>query len=886
MSAADGAATPAPFDLLKIREHLPAGELRPGLERAFATASPRIVIEAPPGSGKTTVVPPVIANVLSATEQPRVIVAEPRRLAARAAAARLAQLSRTSIGDLAGYSVRGDRKVSERTRVEFVTNGLLLRRLLADPALTGVGAVVLDEVHERDLDGDLAFAMAAQIADLRGDLAVVAMSATLDADRWAALLGSSSTVLSVAMQPHPLRHLWAPPPAGVARIDDRGITPAFLTHVARTAAQAFRTHPDGSVLVFVPGQREVDRIVTLVREQGILTLPLHGSMTGREQDAVLTAPPNGERRVIVATSIAESSLTVPDVRTVVDAGLAREPRMDARRGFSGLVTVPASQASVAQRAGRAARLGPGVAVHCGDEQSLALAPAHSRPAITTADLTSTALTLAAWGDPEGLDLALPDRPPVQALDAAQQSLIALGALTEREHADGHGPRLRITERGRRLAAIPTSPRQARALLDGAPLVGAARAAELVAALDSDARAPGADFAALVRQLRNGSSPATSRWRRDADRLARLLSSSDHRQDRTATSVGDEQALGLVVGLAFPERLARLRAGTSHEYVLASGTAATLPRDSALHGAAWLAIADVSRVGANQGTGALIRSAAPISRDIAETAGAHLLSESIEATWRDDRLKAERVRALGSLELSRTSARLAQSDAREHVRRLLLGPLSADAASPGTHGEGTQDAPLGILRWSPAADELRRRLALLRHVLGDPWPDVRDTPLAQRLDEWLAPEIDALAVGHPARELDLVTALRRLLPWPDATRLDELAPERLGVPSGEYHRLVYPPLNAPDAPPVLAVKLQECFGWLETPRIVDGRVPVQLQLLSPAQRPVAITADLASFWADGYQQVRSELRGRYPKHPWPEDPLTAAPTRHTKRRQQG
>ncbi|MFU0804665.1 MAG: hypothetical protein ACFWTS_04055 [Pseudoclavibacter caeni] len=502
------------FDLPTLARGLPAGAVLPGLAAAFARdAAPRLVVEAPPGSGKTTVVPPAIACHASG----RVVVAEPRRLAARAAAARLASLTGTRVGDLAGYAVRGERRVSPAARVVFVTNGLLVRRLLADPELAGVSAVVIDEVHERGLDGDLAFALSDEVAQLRDDLTLAVMSATLDADRWAGLLGDDARVLRVPARPHPLRTVWAPPPDGVARLDDRGVTRAFLTHVAATIEHALAAHPEGSLLAFLPGRREVDAVVGLLRGRGIDARPLHGSMSSAEQDAALAEPPEGERRVIVATAIAESSLTVPGVHIVVDAGLAREPRLDRRRGFAGLVTVPASQASVAQRAGRAARLGPGVAVHCCAERELALAPAEARPEIATGDLTGLALALAAWGDPDAADLRLPDRPPAAALETARGTLAALGALAR----DDAG-RVRITARGRALARVPAHPRLARALLDAAERIGPERAAELVAALDADLRAPGGDLAALLRELRRGGTPAARRWRRDVRRLARLV----------------------------------------------------------------------------------------------------------------------------------------------------------------------------------------------------------------------------------------------------------------------------------------------------------------------------------------------------------------------------
>jgi ATP-dependent helicase HrpB len=861
------ASRPGPgFDLARIGSGLPAAELATPLQEAFEAQTPAsLVIEAPPGSGKTTLVPPAVANLVPG----RVLVAEPRRIAARAAARRLAQLTGTRLGDLSGFSVRGERAVGPGTRVEFVTAGLLLRRLLADPELPGVGAVILDEVHERGLDADLAFALTTQIAQLRGDLTVAAMSATLDASRWAAFLGADARVLRVPMRPHPLTTHWAPPPRGVTRLDGHGVTRAFLAHVAATTARALDEHAEGSVLVFLPGRREVDAVTALLHEAGIPAEALWGGMSSAEQDRVLAGPAGVERRVIVATSVAESSLTVPGVRIVVDAGLAREPRLDSRRGLSGLVTVPVSQASAAQRAGRAARLGPGVVVRCYSKQSLATAPAEPRPEILTADLTGTALLLAAWGDPDATDLSLPDRPPAAALLAAQHTLVALGALEEvpaRAHTAG-GVGLRITDRGRRMAQVPAHPRLARALLDGAAEVGADRAAEIVAALNSEVHAPGADLGALLVGLRRGGTPAARRWRQDARRFGTLVSGA-RQQASTRKRLRDEEALGLLVALGWPEQIALLREGGT--YLLASGTGAALPRDSALHGSRWLAVAEASRAHTRDATGAVIRAAVPIDEQVALRAGAALVSSRSVSVWRNGRLRTREVRALGAIELSSTPVTLPLAEARGEILHLLSGAESADPPA---------DVPLGILHWSESAAVLRARLALLHRILGDPWPAMDAAALAGRLDDWLTPEIDRLAAGAPAEQLDLTDALRRLLPWPEATRLEELVPERLRVPSGSLIRVRYPEAGQA-APPVLAVKLQECFGWEHTPRLVDGRVPVLLHLLSPAQRPLAITDDLASFWENAYPQVRADMRGRYPKHPWPEDPRSARPTRHT------
>ncbi|MDJ1370369.1 ATP-dependent helicase HrpB [Gulosibacter molinativorax] len=839
------------FNLSAISHGLPAAAMVPDLERALAGRG-RVVVEAPPGSGKTTVVPPVAANALG-----RVIVTQPRRIAARAAAARLASLTGTKLGREIGYSVRGDSRTSASTRIEFVTAGLLLRRLLASPELEGVDVVIMDEVHERDLDADLTFAMLCEVAELRDDLALVAMSATIDAERWARLLGEDVPIVRTPAQPHPLEISYAPAPG--PRLDQRGVSRPFLEHVAHTTAAELAKLDEGAALVFVPGAWEVDTVVARLRDLGVDALPLTGSLSPAAQDAALRPDPNLRRRAVVATSVAESSLTVPDVRLVIDSGLAREPRLDVERNIAGLVTVPVARASGDQRAGRAARTGPGAAVRLVAEHEWATFPEHARPEILTADLTSAALTLAVWGAPGGEGMALPDAPEPRALARAHETLAALGAIELVED------RVTVTERGRLLARIPTHPRLARALVDAAELVGATSAAQAVAAIESDARAPGADLAALVRQLRRGGTPATRRWQEDVRRLTALLPTREKARaekaptNQASPAPASDDSLALVVALAYPDRIARQR-GAAGDYLLASGTGATLPADSALFGQEWLAIADLARTP----RGTIIRTAVPVSVDTALLVAGPLAGERVHTVWRDDRVVGRRIRAIGAIELSSVAVAPNPAQARAAVIAML------------------KERGLGALTWSDEAAELRARLGLLHRELGEPWPDVSDAALLERLEEWLGPELDRIASGTSLNRIPLLDPVRRLLPWPEAAQLEALAPERIEVPSGSQIRLDYPAIDEPDAKPILAVKLQECFGWVETPRIIDDRVPVLLHLLSPARRPLAVTDDLASFWANAYAQVRAEMRGRYPKHPWPADPLTAPPKRGTKR----
>ena len=827
------------------------------------------VVQAPPGTGKTTLVPPLLANRSGGAG--RVVVTQPRRVAARAAARRLSALAGARLGGPVGYTVRGERQAAPETLVEFVTPGILLRRLLSDPGLGDVAAVVLDEVHERGLETDLLVGMLAEVRQLRGDLTVVAMSATLDAPRFAALLGEpdggpAAPVVDCPSVLHTLDVAWLP--AARPRLDGRGVARDFLDHVAETAARAHAgaLAADGATdaLVFVPGAWEVSQVAAGIRGRlgaAVDVLELHGQAAAADQDrAVSGRGPGDKARIIVSTDLAESSLTVPGVRLVVDSGLVREPRRDSGRGMSGLVTVSCSRASADQRAGRAARQGPGRVVRCYSQQAFGAAPAHVTPQIKVADLTGAALTLACWGSPGGEGLALPDLPPRQAIDEAVEVLRELGAVSP----DGHA-----TPLGRVLSGVPADPRLARALLDGAGAAGAREAAEVVAVVSGDHRPEAADLPGLLARLRRDPGPEGRRWAEEARRLQALAASAGHIRPAMAPGAPEPgTAVGAVVALAFPDRVARLVPGDGQaRYLLASGTRAGLPAGSALSGHDWLAVAEVSRAGGRDsaGTGAVIRAAAPLTEGLARDAAAHLLSEEVEAELVQGRVSARKIRRLGAIVLSATPVRPSAAEGRMAVLAAL-------------RKEG-----LGALEWSTAALALRRRLALLRRELGEPWPDVSDGALLEGLDDWLGPELEALAGGAAVAGLDLSQPLRRLLPWPEAARFDHLAPEWLEVPSGSRVRIDYPHHEEESAPPVVAVKLQECFGLAETPRLVNGTVPVLFHLLSPARRPVAVTDDLTSFWSGPYAQVRSEMRGRYPKHPWPEDPWTAPATAKTRHR---
>lgn len=802
------------------------------------------VVQAPPGTGKTTLVPPALAAAVSGT----VIVTQPRRIAARAAARRLAQLLEEPVGRSVGYAVRGERRTSAATRIEIVTTGVLLRRLQRDADLPGVAAVVLDEVHERHLDADLTLALLVDVrANLREDLVLVAMSATIEAERTAILIGGPDPAPVVAVEGalHPVLHVWCPPPPRVARTDARGVTPAFLDHVAATTRRAL-AESDGDVLVFVPGAGEVTGVARRLCGVDADVRPLHGRLSSREQDLALTQGPR--RRVVISTAVAESSLTVPGVRVVVDAGFSRQPRTDHRRGLAGLVTVSVSKAAAEQRAGRAGREGPGAVYRCWSEPDHARLPAHPEPEIATADLTAFALELACWGSPDGSGLALLDSPPEAAMAVARTTLTGLGAV---------GPDGAVTARGRIIAGIAADPRLARALLDSADAVGPRRAAEIVSMLSDDVRTPGADLVAALRGLRRGG-PDAATWTTQVGRLQDALPRGG-RPGPLGRGLTDDLAVGLVVALAHPDRIARRRPSGS-AYLMTSGTGATFPAEgSALAGLAWLAVADADR-GAGR-RDATIRSAAPLDENLALEAAPSLLRTEDRVSWTDGQVVARRSTWLGAIELS-------SSAIRDPPRELVVAAVRDGLASDG----------LAMLPWSAAATALRRRMAFLHRALGEPWPDVSDVALLDDVEHWLGADLARIRGTRDLQRVDVLTALRRLLPWPQAGRLEALAPERVDVPSGTSVRVEYD-----GEQPFIAVRLQELFGWRSTPRIADGRVPLLLHLLSPARRPAAVTADLESFWRTGYAQVRAELRGRYPKHAWPDDPTAAPPTKGTGRR---
>ncbi|MEU7513503.1 ATP-dependent helicase HrpB [Streptomyces sp. NPDC042898] len=844
------------LDLLPVRHAVP--ELLTALaERGTA------VLHAPPGTGKTTLVPLALAGLIGDGPRRRVLVAEPRRMAVRAAARRMAWLLGEEVGGAVGFSVRGERRAGPATRVEVVTTGLLLQRLQRDPELAGVDVVLLDECHERHLDADTALAFLVDVrAALRPELKLIAASATSDAEAWAELLtvvdgGGPAPIVRSEGEGHGYEVRFAAPPAGIRPAHGTWVDPALLRHVAATVRLALERH-EGDVLCFLPGTGEIARTAGLLAGLDAEVLQLHGRAPAAVQDAVLRgAEPGGRRRVVLSTSVAESSLTVPGVRIVVDSGLAREPRMDHARGLGSLATVPVSVAAATQRSGRSMREAFGTVYRCWAEAEDGSRARFPSPEIRIADLTDFALRVACWGDPTAEGLALLDAPPAGAMAAARSVLAAVGAVDE----DG-----RATDRGGRLARLGLHPRLGRALLDGAAEVGVRRAAEVVALLSEEPpREYGDDLTAAWRSARRGADGYGARWKAEVRRLERSAGEAAEPGRGAGSGTGsgagargEDAVAGLVTALAFPERVARAR--EQGGYLMVSGSGARLAEGSGLRSTPWLAVAVADRT-ARDAT-ARVRLAAVVDEGTARWAADHLRATGEEVHWEDGDVVARSVDRLGAVELT--------------VRPLGSGAepsLVREALLDGLRREG-----LGLLRWSRDASELRERLAFLYGEVGEPWPDVADGALVDRAGEWLEPELSRASRRADLGRIDAGAALRRLLPWAtgEAGRLDELAPERIEVPSGSRIRVDYG-----GGRPVLSVKLQEMFGLAETPRVAG--VPVLVHLLSPAGRPAAVTADLASFWREGYRAVRAELRGRYPRHPWPEDPSAAEPTRHTSAR---
>jgi ATP-dependent helicase HrpB len=818
------------MDSLPVDEALP--RLKAALERRNAA-----VLVAPPGAGKTTRVPLALLDA-PWLGHAKIVMQEPRRLAARAAARRMAATLGEQVGETVGYRVRLDTKVGPRTRIEVVTDGLFLRMLQDDPALENIGCVIFDELHERGLETDLSFALVreAQTA-LRDDLRVIAMSATLDPGPVADRLGGAPVIESAGrMFPVETRYLDR---ESAGRLDD----------ATASAIRAALKEQGGSALVFLPGVGEIRRVQERLQGIGadVDVAPLYGDLSPAEQDRAISPSPSGRRKVVLSTSIAETSLTIEGVRIVIDSGQMRLPRFSPRSGMTRLETVKVSQASADQRRGRAGRLEPGVCYRLWTEEAQRGLLPFTAPEILDADLAPLALELAAWGVSDAATLPWLTPPPTAALATARALLLDLGAI------DDKGA---ITPHGRAMSRIGQHPRLAHLVLKGREL-GQGKVAALLAAILSER-----DFL----RLPPGQRDADLRHRVDIalsgkrDGPLRLIQESARRlMPRDAKDeIPDSSMTGALLSLAYPDRIGRRRAGTSGRYLLSGGQGAALPEGDPMGNEEFVVVADLDGTAQN----ARIFLAAPITvGEIEDLYASRIVDEDV-LSWstREGVVLARRRRRLGALILE--DKPLAKPDP-EALKAAML--------------DGVRQMGLAALPWSGELQAWRQRVGFMR-ALDETWPDLSDAALLASLAEWLGPFLDGATRREHLQRIDLSAALRTLVPWEQQRKLDNLVPTHIEVPSGSRIPIDY----ANPAEPTLSVRLQEMFGLTETPRLAGGKVPVTIHLLSPARRPVQVTRDLASFWKNGYRDVKSELKGRYPRHYWPDDPLVAEPTARVRR----
>jgi ATP-dependent helicase HrpB len=817
--------TPLPIDAV-------LGDLAATLARS-STA----VLVAPPGAGKTTRVPLALLDA-AWTKDKKIIVLEPRRIAARAAAERMAQTLGEKVGETVGYRVRFGSKISRATRIEVVTEGIFTRQILDDPELSGVAAVLFDEFHERSLDADLGLALARDAQQgLRENLRILVMSATLDGARVAKLLGDAPVIASEGRAfPVDTRYLGRKPDVQIER------------QMADAIATALRADA-GSVLAFLPGAAEIRRTQTFLAERvsdpNTEIVPLFGALEATVQDRAISPAPKGQRKVVLATSIAETSLTIEGVRIVVDSGMARVPRYEPDIGLTRLETIRASRAAVDQRRGRAGRTEPGICYRLWDEPQTASLEAYTRPEILSADLSSLVLDLAHWGAADPSTLAFLDPPPVPALTEARALLGELNAL------DDSG---RITPEGNSLRALALPPRLARMIVDSHRL-GAGEEAASIAAILTERGLGGdsADLDARLDHFRRDRSQRAQSARQLAERWAKQVAASE------PFDIDDHSpSTGIMLALAFPDRVARNRGNGS--FVLANGRGASVEQTSALAKSPYIAVAELTGTAAN----GRILLAAPITQTQIEQQFADHIQTDDEVTF--DRsamaLRARRRKKLHAITLSEQPLSIAPS---AETARVLADGLVA--------------AGIDRLPWSKPLKQWRDRVMFLRAASPDEWPDLSDNALAQTRGDWLVPALFDKTSLASFSAGDLSDALMALLPWDMRTRLDREAPTHFEAPTGTSLPIDY----EAEQGPTIAVRLQELFGLTIHPSIAKGKIPLVLELLSPAHRPVQVTRDLPGFWRGSYAAVRTDLRGRYPRHPWPEDPASAPPTRRVKPR---
>ncbi|MEH6593343.1 MAG: ATP-dependent helicase HrpB [Halioglobus sp.] len=839
----------------------------------------QLVLQAPPGAGKTTAVPLALLYEPWLREQ-KILVLEPRRVAARAAAMRMAEMLDEPVGETVGYRIRMDSCTSAATRIEVITEGILIRMLQSDPTLDGVGLVIFDEFHERNLDSDLGLALTLQSRTLfRGDppLKVLVMSATLDGEVVSDLLGGAPLISSQGRQY----------PVEVEYGDHYELRNSIINPTVATILRALEEQ-SGSILVFLPGQGEIRRVARQLTPQlaasgeRVLVTALYGGLPLKQQQEAIAVAPEGARKVVLATNLAETSLTIEGVSTVVDCGLAREPVFDPSTGMTRLDTRRISRSSAEQRRGRAGRLEPGHCYRLWSEAQQGQLVAQATPEILQADLAPLALQLLAWGADEPDDLDWLDPPPVGPYRQAIAQLVTCGAVYE-----GNAGSFQLTPHGVRMALMPLHPRLAHMLLVGCD-IHARDMACLLAALLSD-RNPlsgeGVDLAGSMAVL-SGERDCPSqhiawlkRTRVQGKRFSTICNEV-HKPRKISIDVAQEDTLGVLLASAYSDRIAKLRPGGDHtRYQMSNGRSAVLPADDNLAGQEWLALAEVGgHVGESSDR---IYSATNLNPAMFQDILSPLLQQEEYVDWdrKRNQFVAERRVRVGQLLLSCEPLPQVPEEARN---KALFGVVRRQG--------------LSLLPWTRKLEQWRARVMLLRAADmgtlptdGDrayagnessSWPDLSDVGLLATLEDWLAPYLGEVRRLEDFHKLDLKAILSNLLPWPLPLDLERLAPEQLVVPTGSRISIDYS-----QHPPVLAVKLQEMFGCEETPRVAGGQVSLLIHLLSPAGRPLQVTQDLTGFWRSSYQQVKKEMKGRYPKHPWPDDPLQANPTRHTKKREE-
>lgn len=817
---------------------LPIDAVLPQLTGALAKQNTAVLV-APPGAGKTTRVPLVLAEEDWAQGK-KIIVLEPRRLAARAAAERMAATLKEKVGETVGLRVRFGSKVSRATRIEVVTEGIFTRLILDDPELSGVGAVLFDEFHERSLDADLGLALARDAQQgLREDLKILVMSATLDGARVAKLLGGASVIESEGRAfPVETNYLGRDPRSPIER---------QVTHAVIRALRA----QGGSLLVFLPGAGEIRRTETFLRERiedkTIDVVALYGALDASVQDRAISPARAGTRKIVLATSIAETSLTIEGVRIVIDCGLARVPRYEPDVGLTRLETVRVSRASADQRRGRAGRTEPGFCFRLWDEPETASLEPFARPEILAADLSSFVLDLAQWGVNDPAKLSFLDPPPQGAFSEAKSLLRNLNALD----ADG-----RITQEGQKLRALPLQPRLARMIVDAAREGAGDVAADMAAILSE--RGLGGNDVDLTHRLDQFRRERSGRAE-DARRMAKRWAEQASGKKKAAA---DQPSIGAILALAYPDRVARNRGGGTGGFQLANGRGAQIDPASAPAREPFIVVAELTGTAAQS----RILLAAPIASSDIEQRFADEIESRDDVTFdaASASLRARKARKLGSIALS------------EQIVAVKPDEATARILSDGVIKLGLQRLP-----WTKALSQWREREMFLRNAEGDEWPDLSDGALAARAEEWLTPLFDGKTALSALGADEFSNAITNLLPWNLRRRLDEEAPTHFEAPTGTQSQIDY----GAEAGPTISIRVQELFGLSAHPSIAGGRVPLVIELLSPAHRPVQVTRDLPGFWRGSWQAVKSEMKGRYPRHPWPDDPASAMPTRRVKPRGQ-